>query len=74
MFDFTRRIQATDTIRDVVHQYPQTREVFEGAGIRLCCFDCAIRTAALRGGVELSRLLTELEQAAFGPLTQSTAC
>ena len=74
MFDFTRRIHPTDIIRDVVHQYPQTRDVFEEAGIRLCCFDCAIRTAALRGGVELSGLLAELEQAAFGRLTQSTAC
>ncbi|MBI3694889.1 MAG: DUF1858 domain-containing protein [Acidobacteria bacterium] len=74
MFDFTRRIQPTDTIRDVVQQYPETRDVFEEAGIRMCCFDCAIRTAALRGGVELSGLLAELEQAAFGRLTQSPAC
>ncbi len=73
MFDFTRRIQPTDTVREVIHRYPQTRDVFEEAGIRSCCFDCAIRKAALRGGVELSGLLAELEQAAFGRLTQSIA-
>jgi iron-sulfur cluster repair protein YtfE (RIC family) len=74
MFNFTQFVQSSDTVRDVVRRYPQTREVFEEAGIRLCCFDCAIRTAALRGGIELSGLMHELDQAVFGCLNQSPAC
>ena len=65
MFVFTDLIKPNDTVREVIHRYPQTREVFEEAGIRLCCFDCPIRTAALRGGVDLSRLLAELDGAVF---------
>lgn len=74
MFDFTKFIRANDGIRDVIQRYPQTREVFEEAGIRACCYDCSIRAAALRGGIELSGLLAELDRAAFGEDARSPAC
>lgn len=60
---FTEMIHPNETVREVMQRYPDTREVFEEAGIRACCWDCAIRTAALRGGVDLSSLLTALDQA-----------
>ena len=61
---FTDLIQPSETVRDVVARFPETREVFEEAGIRECCWSCAIRTAACRGGIDLSNLLTALDQAA----------
>ena len=66
MVQYKDLIQSHETVRDVVRRYPQTREVFESTGIRACCFDCAIRTAALRGGLDLSTLLNELDRAAYG--------
>jgi iron-sulfur cluster repair protein YtfE (RIC family) len=59
------RINPSDTVREVIQRHPETREVFEEAGIRVCCHDCAIRTAALRGGLDLSSLLADLEAAAL---------
>lgn len=73
MFRFTELINGQDTVRDVVHRYPLTREVFEQAGVRLCCFDCSIRTVALRGGIDLSSLLDELNQAAMSDSPEHTA-
>ena len=67
MFQFTDLIRADDAIEDVVALYPATREVFEANHLRRCCWGCAIRTAALRGGADLSRLLCELNQAALAP-------
>ena len=66
MFQYKDLIQSHETVRDVVHRYPQTREVFESTGIRACCFDCTIRTAAVRGGIDLFSLLNELDRAAYG--------
>ena len=63
---FTELISPSATVRDVIQRHPQTREVFEAMGIRLCCWDCALRTAALRGGIDLSGLLTALDEAACG--------
>ncbi len=75
MFVTTDLIRPSQTVRDVVHRYPETRAVFESAGVRVCCFDCAIRTAALRGGIDLSSLLTGLDQAILGrPNSPPTAC
>jgi hypothetical protein len=66
MSRFTELIHPHETVREVVQRFPQTLPVFEQAGIRMCCFDCAIRTAAIRGGIDLSGLLTELDRAACG--------
>ncbi len=63
---FTEMIRPSETVREVMQRYPETRHVFEEAGIRTCCWDCAIRTAALRGGLDLSGLLTALDRAAHG--------
>jgi iron-sulfur cluster repair protein YtfE (RIC family) len=61
---FTELIRPNETVRDVIARFPETREVFERAGIRECCWDCAIRTAAFRGGLDLSGLLAALDRAA----------
>lgn len=66
MFRFTDLIDADQAIADVVARYPATREVFEANGMRRCCWGCAVRTAAWRGGLELSSLLEELNRAAAG--------
>lgn len=65
MFRFTDLINAHEAIEDVVRRYPATREVFEAYGVRGCCWGCAIRTVAWRGGVDLSSLLAELNRTAF---------
>ena len=70
MFQFTDLIRADAAIEDVVALYPPTREVFEANHLRRCCWGCAIRTAALRSGADLSRLLCELNQAALSPGSQ----
>ncbi len=66
MFQFTDLINGHETIEDVVARYPATREVFEANRIRRCCWGCAIRTAAWRGGIDLSQLLCELNRVAMG--------
>jgi hypothetical protein len=63
---FTELIQPSETVREVMRRHPETREVFDQAGIRACCYDCAIRTAALRGGIDLSGLLMALDEAVQG--------
>jgi len=66
VFLFTDLINNYDLIEDVVERYPATREIFELNSIRRCCWGCAIRTAALRGGIEISGLLEQLNRAALG--------
>jgi iron-sulfur cluster repair protein YtfE (RIC family) len=65
MFRFTDLIDAHQAVEDVVARYPVTREVFEANGVRRCCWSCAIRTAALRGGLDLSLLLEQLNRTAL---------
>ena len=65
MFRFTDLINGQEAIEDVVARYPATREVFEAHDIRRSCWSCSIRTAALRGGIDLFQLLAELNRAAF---------
>jgi hypothetical protein len=67
MFRFTDLIQSHDAIEDVVARYPDTREVFESNGIRRSCWSCAIRTAAMRGEIDLPLLLEQLNRTALGP-------
>ena len=66
MYAFTELIRPQQTVREVLQRFPQTQTVFEQAGIRTCCYDCAIRTAALRGGIDLSGLMSDLDRAAYG--------
>ena len=61
---FTELIHPNETVREVIQRFPDTLPIFEEVGIRVCCYDCAIRTAALRGGIDLSSLMTALDQAA----------
>ncbi len=65
MFRFTDFINANDQIAEVVVRYPATRDVFEANGVRRCCWECAIRTAAWRGGLDLSSLLGQLNRTAL---------
>ena len=69
MFRFTDLINAHEAVEDVVARYPATRDVFEANGVRRCCWNCAIRTAAWRGGIDLSSLLDELNRTALGHAT-----
>ncbi len=71
MFRFTDFINANDQIAEVVARYPTTREIFEANGVRRCCWECAVRTAAWRGGIELSSLLDELNRAALNRAGES---
>lgn len=68
MFQLTDLINAQEAVEDVVARYPATREVFEANNVRRCCWNCAIRTVAWRGGIDLSRLLAELNAAVNPPL------
>ena len=67
MFHFTDLINANEAVEDVVARYPATRDVFEANNVRRCCWDCAIRTVAWRGGIDLSQLLAELNRTALDP-------
>lgn len=66
VFLFTDLIDGHNLIEDVVERYPATRDVFEANAVRRCCWGCAVRTAALRGGIELSSLLDALNRVAVG--------
>ncbi|MBI3665798.1 MAG: hypothetical protein HY236_06160 [Acidobacteria bacterium] len=61
---FTDQIDARHRIKEVVALYPATREVFEAYGVGRGGWNCAIRIAAWRSGIELSGLLEELNRAA----------
>ena len=71
MFRFTDFINAHESIEDVVARYPATRDVFETNGVPRCCWSCSIRTAAWRGGIELSDLLEELNRTALAPRSEA---
>jgi iron-sulfur cluster repair protein YtfE (RIC family) len=67
LFQFTDLIDAHEAVEDVVARYPGTRDVFEANNVRRCCWNCAIRTVAWRGGIDLSQLLADLNHAALDP-------
>ena len=63
----TELFRPTETSHDVIQRRPRTREVFDAAGIQPSSYDCALGTAALRSGIDLSNLLAALDQAASQP-------
>lgn len=59
---------AITTVREVVARYPQSLSVFERHGIDYCCgAGERLHAAAIRQGIDLSRLIEELEEAIARP-------
>lgn len=67
MFRFDELIRSTMTIREVKQRHPATVPVFEAFHFRSTCDDCDIETVARKNGLKIPDVLDALNQAAFGP-------
>ena len=71
MFRFDQLIRRDMIVRDVKQRYPQTVEIFENLHYRPACDDCDIETVARKNGLNVRDVVDALNQAAFGPETES---
>jgi hypothetical protein len=71
MYRFDQLIRRDMIVRDVKQRHPDTIPVFERFGFHPVCDDCEVLVGARRRGVEISELLEELNQAAFGKTPES---
>ncbi len=58
-------------VRDVKQRHPETVEVFEQLHYRSSCDDCDIETVARKNGLNVRDVVDALNQAAFGPGTDT---
>jgi hypothetical protein len=71
MFRFDQLIRRDMIIRDVKQRHPETIPVFEQLRFRESCDDCDIETVIRKNGLKTSDVLDALNQAAFGPQTDT---
>ena len=71
MFRFDQLIRRDMIIRDVKRRFPQTIPIFEQYRIRPACDDCDIETVARKNGLNIRDVVDALNQAAFGPRTET---
>ena len=71
MFRFDQLIRRDMIIRDVKQQHPQTVDIFEQLHFRSICDDCDIETVARKNGLAIPDVLAALNDAAFGPKTDT---
>jgi hypothetical protein len=71
MFRFDRLIRRDMIIRDVKQHHPETADVFEQLHFRSTCDDCDIETVARKNGLKIQDVLDALNQAAFGPASET---
>jgi hypothetical protein len=71
MFRFDQLIRPDMIVRDVKQRYPQTVEIFENLHYRTACDDCDIETVARKNGLNVRDVVDALNQAAFGPKTET---
>ena len=71
MFRFDQLIRRDMIIRDVKQRHPETIDVFEGLHFRPPCDDCDIETVARKNGLNIRDVVDALNQAAFGPKTDT---
>ena len=71
MFRFDQLIRRDMIIRDVKQIHPQTVEIFEQLHFRSPCDDCDIETVARKNGLKVRDVVDALNQAAFGPNTDT---
>jgi hypothetical protein len=71
MFRFDQLIRRDMIIRDVKQRHPETLPVFEGLRFHGPCDDCDIETVVRKNGLKLHDVLDALNEAAFGPQTDT---
>ena len=71
MFRFDQLIRRDMIIRDVKQRHPETLEIFEQLHYRTPCDDCDIETVARKNGLKVQDVVEALNQAAFGPQTET---
>ncbi len=71
MFRFDQLIRRDMIIRDVKQSHPETVEIFEQMHYRTACDDCDIETVARKNGLKVQDVVEALNQAAFGPKTET---
>ena len=71
MFRFDQLIRRDMIILDVKQSHPETAEVFEQLHFRTACDDCDIETVARKNGQKVQDVVAALNQAAFGPKTET---
>ena len=71
MFRFDQLIRCDMIIRDVKQRHPATIDIFESLHFRTPCDDCDIETVARKNGLNVRDVVDALNQAAFGPKTDT---
>jgi hypothetical protein len=71
MFRFDQLIRPDMIIRDVKQRHPETLPVFEQFRFRPVCDDCEIESVARKNGLNSLDVVDALNQAAFGPKTDT---
>jgi hypothetical protein len=55
-------VRSGSIVHDVCAKYPETEPVFQKFKMRLGCYDCPIRFAARKSGIQLDQLLVEINE------------
>ena len=71
MFRFDQLIRRDMIIRDVKQRHPETTDIFERLHFRSSCDDCDIETVARKNGQNVRDVVDALNEAAFGPKTDT---
>ncbi|SPE38375.1 conserved hypothetical protein [Candidatus Sulfopaludibacter sp. SbA6] len=71
MFRFDELIRRDMIVRDVKQRHPETVDIFDGLHFRASCDDCDIETVARKNGLNVRDVVDALNQAAFGPKTDT---
>jgi allophanate hydrolase subunit 1 len=71
LFRFDHLIRRDMIIRDVKQRHPETIEIFDQLRFRAPCDDCDIETVARKNGLNVRDVIDALNQAAFGPETDT---
>jgi iron-sulfur cluster repair protein YtfE (RIC family) len=58
-------VRADNTVSEIVEKYPETGPVFQKFQVRVSCYDCPIRHAARKSGIELEDLLVGVNEAIY---------
>lgn len=55
-------VRGGSIVQDVCARFPETEPVFQKFKMRLSCYDCPIRFAARKSGIQLDQLLLEVNE------------
>jgi hypothetical protein len=58
-------VGAESVVNEVLEKYPESEAVFQKFQMRVSCYECPIRHAARKSGIQLDDLLVEVNEAIY---------